>query len=326
MLNTLTRKGKTLNKLIRKKIKSKIRKEEIKKRLPHITKEDLVNDFKSIGIKQGDILFVHSSLSKIGFVEGGPHTVIDALLEVLTKEGTLAIPTYTMKGSMFNTCIDKKYLFNLNKPTNLGAIPSELLKMKGIYRSIHPTHSVSAIGKYAEYITKDHHIGEKTFGKNSPWGKVIKLKGKFLGIGISLGPTTQYHYIEDIMENDFPIKVKIDKLYKIKCKISKHKFIYVNVRPLDPNVAKTRIDKKQNHFIRDYFWNIFKSLELLHCGKIGNAKSWWINAEIFSIALIKLAKLGITIYSTEAQLKVKNLYPYDTIKKEFKGLKTSRYY
>jgi aminoglycoside 3-N-acetyltransferase len=41
---------------------------------------DLLNTFESIGIRKGDTLLVHSSLSSFGYVEGGTQTVIEALL------------------------------------------------------------------------------------------------------------------------------------------------------------------------------------------------------------------------------------------------------
>ena len=44
--------------------------------------EILVKDLNSIGIKKGDTVMVHSSLSSMGNVDGGAETVIEALKEV----------------------------------------------------------------------------------------------------------------------------------------------------------------------------------------------------------------------------------------------------
>ena len=41
---------------------------------------DLVNGFNNLGIRNGDILMVHSSYNSFGGVEGGARTVIKALL------------------------------------------------------------------------------------------------------------------------------------------------------------------------------------------------------------------------------------------------------
>lgn len=299
--------------------KSRKRFKNLKAGSKHITLEDIVKDLKLIGIRNNDVLLVHSSLKSIGFVENGAKTVINALLKVIGQQGTLGIPTYSMKGTMYNTCISKNYTFDLKKsPAVLGAIPSEFLKLKGIYRSIHPTHSISAIGKYAKEITENHHIGIRTFGENSPWSKISELKGKILGIGISLGPTTQYHHIEDIMNEDFPVKVKLDEIYELKCKIGKRKYIKVKVQPHDPEVAKLRIDQKKNQFIRDYFWELFEKAKILHIGNIGESRSWWMYAKDCYDLLTKLAKLDITIYSTKNELISKNLFPFDLIREKIR--------
>ena len=58
--------------------------------------ETLVNDFKNIGIKAGDVLVVHSSLKSMGNVDGGAETVIDAVLDAVGEEGTFAVSTMAL--------------------------------------------------------------------------------------------------------------------------------------------------------------------------------------------------------------------------------------
>ena len=45
-----------------------------------ITRAQLVADLRRLGLKSGMDVMVHSSLSKVGPVEGGAETVVDALL------------------------------------------------------------------------------------------------------------------------------------------------------------------------------------------------------------------------------------------------------
>jgi aminoglycoside N3'-acetyltransferase len=54
-----------------------------------LTKEDLVKDIRALGVKEGDLLHLKVSMKSIGDVEGGAKTLLDALLEVVGKEGTL---------------------------------------------------------------------------------------------------------------------------------------------------------------------------------------------------------------------------------------------
>lgn len=62
---------------------------------PHVTRTDIADGLRATGLKAGMNVVVHSSLSSLGRVEGGPDTVIDALQEVLGPGGTLVMPTFS---------------------------------------------------------------------------------------------------------------------------------------------------------------------------------------------------------------------------------------
>ena len=59
-----------------------------------LTCEQLVQGLRTLGLRTGDILLVHASLSSLGDVVGGPDTVIDALLHAVGPDGTLLMPTH----------------------------------------------------------------------------------------------------------------------------------------------------------------------------------------------------------------------------------------
>ena len=61
-----------------------------------ISKKHLIKNFNSLGIKKGDLLFVHSSLRSIGFVDNGPISVIEAIMVVIGPTGTLVFPTFSI--------------------------------------------------------------------------------------------------------------------------------------------------------------------------------------------------------------------------------------
>lgn len=171
-----------------KRIIQKRREEKLKREVPTITKDRIANDIRKLGLKSGDIVNLHSAMKSIGYVESGAKTVLEAIIDVITPEGTMMVPTFFMKDSIYKTCLDKDYIFDPRVDgTILGAIPSAILRFPGVCRSIHPTHSVSAVGKHAKYITEAHHLAASTWGPDSPWDRLVKLDGKLLHIGLKMG-------------------------------------------------------------------------------------------------------------------------------------------
>jgi aminoglycoside N3'-acetyltransferase len=55
---------------------------------------DLVQGLRALGLRRGDVVEVHSSLSSLGWVEGGAATVVRALMEAVGSEGALVMPGY----------------------------------------------------------------------------------------------------------------------------------------------------------------------------------------------------------------------------------------
>ena len=59
------------------------------------TKDGIKRLLLNAGLQKGDVVILHSSLGRIGYVENGPDTVIDAFLEIIGDEGTFVVPTHS---------------------------------------------------------------------------------------------------------------------------------------------------------------------------------------------------------------------------------------
>ena len=57
-----------------------------------ILKEEIVQKLREVGLEKGDAVMVHTSLKRMGYVCGGAQTVIEALMEVVGKDGTIMMP------------------------------------------------------------------------------------------------------------------------------------------------------------------------------------------------------------------------------------------
>ncbi|MCC5931914.1 MAG: AAC(3) family N-acetyltransferase [Cyclobacteriaceae bacterium] len=154
--------------------------------------ESLKLQMASLGIMPSDTLLIHSSMKAVGKVEGGAEAVIDAFMQYL-HQGLLVFPTHTWKQ------IDEEYnVYDpLTEPSCVGVLTNIFRNRPGVYRSLHPTHSVAARGKGAEEFVS----GEEHYGSPCPrlgcWGKLVDKKGKVLFLGCSLKTNTLIHGVEE---------------------------------------------------------------------------------------------------------------------------------
>jgi aminoglycoside 3-N-acetyltransferase len=144
------------------------------------TKEDLINNLIAAGFAPNDTVLIHSSMKSIGDVENGANGVLDALIEYFSKDGLLVFPTLS-----YNIYANEDMLFSYNDTPSVVGLLSEMFRTKaGVIRSMHPTHSVAALGKKAQEFTSNHQNDNTPCSRTSPWGKLYDYNGKILFIGV----------------------------------------------------------------------------------------------------------------------------------------------
>ena len=62
-----------------------------------VVKQDIVDALRRIGVKNGQDIIVHTSMSSFGFVCGGAQVIIEALIDTVGDEGTIIMPTQSWK-------------------------------------------------------------------------------------------------------------------------------------------------------------------------------------------------------------------------------------
>ncbi|MBT3713018.1 MAG: AAC(3) family N-acetyltransferase [Anaerolineae bacterium] len=161
-----------------------------------ISLENLVGGFRSLGVDSGDTLLVHSSYKSFGGVDGGPQTVIDALLEVLGEEGTLLMPTFN-----FDFCKGADWDVR-ETPSQMGFMTSLVRTDPRAKRVFHPIYSFAVIGKYAEDFGNLRY--KSSYAKISAFGKLRELDGKIMVVGLSYNDSmTFFHHIEEMEGVDY---------------------------------------------------------------------------------------------------------------------------
>lgn len=169
-----------------------------------VTKEAIQNGLIQLGLRPGATVLVHSSLSSFGYVSGGADTVIDALLEVVGKDGTVMVPTLT--GSERLSASNPPVFDVRHTPCWTGIIPETFRKRTEALRSLHPTHSVSAIGAQAKFLTEGHENCITPCGVNSPYHKLALVNGCVLLFGVDLNCCTLFHTVEEFANSPYHLQ------------------------------------------------------------------------------------------------------------------------
>lgn len=218
---------------------------------------NMADDFKKLGVTESDTILMHSSLSSLGYVEGGADTVIDTLLSVLPN-GTLLMPALS-----FATVVDDHPVFSLkDTPSCVGTITETFRKRVGVVRSVHPTHSVCGIGKYAEEILSKHIDTATPVGANSPFALLPKYNGKILMLGCGLRCNTSMHGVEELIKPDYLLR-KTPVLYTL----------------IDENGNKHQKEYKRHNFANtSQRYDRLANVMTIPHGKILDAETWLIDA------------------------------------------------
>lgn len=246
--------------------------------------------FVAIGLKKDMNVYVHSSLSSFGYIEGGANTVVNVLQDII-KNGTIMMPTFTQT----------KKEFSLNDPCWTGKIAETFRNQRNVKRSIHPTHSVAVKGKYVSYLIKDNEKSKAPFDKNSPFAKFAKLDSYILMLGTE--NNSMIHYVQN--------KVKFPNLFLSRIHSFKFNNKIIKTKLHHPNGSITYIYNGKRCNDVEFLIRLYKNLRFEEKGimktvKIGNAVCRLIKTKEFVNEVTKYLKENIKKYKNEYALILKD--------------------
>jgi len=175
-----------------------------------VTPARIARELRALGIAPGDLLLVHTSLSKLGWVPGAAQGVIEALIECAGANGTVVMPTFTAADSdpahWRNPPVPETWheeirasmpAFDPKKsPTRMmGLINEAFRSWPGVLRSMHPQVSFAALGPMAERIVTPHEP-EHTMDDRSPLARLYAANAKILFLGTHYLNCTSFHLAE----------------------------------------------------------------------------------------------------------------------------------
>lgn len=177
---------------------------------PNVNRDDIRRGLETLGVRPGDLLVVHSSLSSFGYVEGGADAVIDGVLEAVGERGTVIITTAT-------DC--DKFDFEAYDPAttpvrkDIGTIPDTFWRRPDVRRGTYPPrHSWAGKGLLSDGIieySENHPIEAGNF--LDMLRVIAELDGRVLLMGCGNRNNTSIHSAQLAAYNEVENATKVQR-------------------------------------------------------------------------------------------------------------------
>lgn len=257
--------------------------------MPALTEEK----FKSIlsdqlGLAEDDSVLIHSSMNQLNlsFSFG---QILSLVRSVIGEKGTMLFPTFPSLPSY--QFLSRGETFDVRKtPSHMGILTEYARRQRDAVRSLHPTKSVCAIGPLARTLTARHSESPYAFDRCSPYYKLAEHGGKIIGLGVSTERNSFVHCVEDVLKENFPVRVHHEQLFDARCLNYANEMVVVKTFAHDL--------KKMNHNIPRYMRDHISHDACLDL-KINGMKFFRSDAAKLLDQMTRLAARGITIYPRE---------------------------
>jgi aminoglycoside 3-N-acetyltransferase len=205
-----------------------------------VSMEELRAALRDLEIAPGDTVLVHSGISHLGKIIGGPRAVFEAIQAAVGDRGHVLYPVFPFDSLMYTYLASQPTFDVRTAPTRMGAVTAYAQKVAGGRRSVHPTHSVLGFGPNAGEFVDAHHLCSTPFADRSPFARLVDVRGKILLLGVGLNSTTSFHRTEDRLGDSFPVKVYRPEAFTIACVNNDGDTVHVTTPAHDPFVSRAR--------------------------------------------------------------------------------------
>jgi aminoglycoside 3-N-acetyltransferase len=177
------------------------------------SRDQLVVDLRSLGLRPGQDLLIHCSMRRLGPLVGGAATLLNAIQDVAGPASTLVVPTQTASNSLSSRAFHAatadldpdgcaRFIAAMpgfdpaNTPASgMGAFAEHVRTRPAARRSAHPQTSFAALGPAAAAAMAVHDL-DCHLGERSPLRWLYDADAAILLIGVRYSACTAFHLAE----------------------------------------------------------------------------------------------------------------------------------
>lgn len=175
--------------------------------------ERLKRTLESLALRDR-IVFVHSSWSALSSTAESWRAVIQLLCDSVGSGGTLVMPAYPMRGLSQEHLVSHPFFDCRRTPSQSGLITEIFRRLRGVCRSVHPTHSVAAWGALASQLTTGHQRAATPFDGFSPFQRMYDEGALVLDLGVQR--ITFRHLADHLIRYELPHDVYADRVVRVR--------------------------------------------------------------------------------------------------------------
>jgi aminoglycoside 3-N-acetyltransferase len=245
----------------------------------------------ALHLQTGDVVFVHSSVDRIG-LQFPFFGILSLLREIVGDTGTILFPTYPrlaahealLSGEVFDVRIS---------PSFTGILTEFARRQRGAIRSLNPTKSVVALGPLARELTCSHHETAYPYDAASPYYRLMSGgRSRVVGLGVSTDSMSFVHCVEDELKDGFPVRPYFPRLFEGRCVDYEGRSLVVPTYAHDPAKMQWRHISAclRAHVDR----RVYEDLQ------IHGVPFFWAEPSALFEIMVSLARRGITAYDRRA--------------------------
>jgi aminoglycoside 3-N-acetyltransferase len=154
-----------------------------------VTKSQVQDALNSLDVQPSDGLLIHAALQFLGLPVGGPQMYLDAILEMIGENGTIAVPIFN-----FAFAKGQPYDIQHTPSQNMGVFSEIIRRHPAARRTPHPMQSLAVIGKYRDDLAS--RDTSSAFDPGSAFERMLELDFKLLLLGADVYAVSIIHYSE----------------------------------------------------------------------------------------------------------------------------------